>query len=271
MGGAYLADTNDLFSGGIPNNTKWTSNSLLLLDLSIDTEKFVGWKGGLFGVEFLQFNGQDTNAQAGSIQGYNSLPGPLPLNRSELYELWYRQELLNKKLVVRVGKTVPTFDFNNVSKPVSLTAQQLFIPTVSGLIYTPLFVNPSLLGVMPGYYNSAYGITLNFAPVKRWYASVGAYDGNGAQGVQTGLTGPSFNGSYFYIGETGLTWLQGKNQLPGNIGVGVWHQTGLLKGTPELSQQGATGVYLFGTQRVWYRHPGEDISGISMFYQYQTT
>lgn len=268
IGGAYLADTNNLFSGGISEAERWTSNSLFLLSLSIDTAKFTGWEGGLFDVEFLNFNGQDTNAQAGSIQGYNSLPGPPPLNRAELYQLWFRQELLAGKLLVRVGKSVPTFDFNNVAKPVALSDTRLFIPAVTGLIYTPIFVNTTLLGVMPGYYNSAYGLTVNIAPIKTWYLSLGAYDGNLARGVQTGLTGPSFNGSYFYIGETGLTWLSGYDKRPGNIGIGIWRQTGPMKSPANLFQQGASGIYLFGTQRLWFRNPGQDISGISAFYQY---
>ncbi len=267
FGGLLIGDTNELLSGGIPDAMRLTSNGLLLLSGSLDTNKLNGWKGGLFDVEFLQFNGQSTNRQAGTVQGYNSLPGDPPLNRSELYQLWYRQQLLNDKVFIRIGKSVPTFDFNNVIKPVSLNKGKLVIPAVSGLIYTPLFVNPSLLGVMPGYYNSAYGLTLNFAPIKQWYASYGQYDGNQAQGVQTGLTGPTFNGSYFYIGETGAAWLLGKNKKPGNVAVGVWHQTGPVVSATR-TQQGASGYYLFGSQRLWYRHPFDDVSGLSFFYQY---
>lgn len=268
VGGMLVGDVNDLFSGGIQNADKVTSNGLFLLGISIDTNKFVGWKGGLFDVEFLQFNGQKTNEQAGTVQGYNSLPGPPPLQRFEIYKLWYRQELFNKTLYVRVGKSVPSLNFNNVIKPVPLEEEQLFIPAVSGLIYTPLFVNTSMLGVLPGYYNSAYGITINFVPIHKWYFSYGVYDGNLAQGKQTGLSGPILNGSYFQIGETGCNWLLGKNNLPGDIAVGAWHQTGLVQSTPTLSENGTSGYYLFGTQRLWYKNPSINNSGISSFYQY---
>lgn len=264
--GAWLGDVNDLFAGGIHNPERVTTNSLLLLDMNIDTEKLLKWKGGLFDVQFLQFNGENTNKQAGSVQGYNSLPGQPPLNRSELYQLWFRQELFDKKLIIRLGKVVPTFDFNNVTKPVPLQGSD--IPAVTGLIYTPIFVNPSLLGVLPGYYNSAYGITVNIVPIKQWYLSLGSYDGNLARGKQTGLTGPDFNGAYFHIAETGLTWLLGKNNLPGTIGLGVWHQTGLIQNSPTLFEHGASGYYLFGSQRLWYKNPGVNYSGISGFYQW---
>ena len=252
IGGFLSGDANELFSGGIPNADKLTFNGLFLLGMSVETEKFIGWKGGLFDVEFLQFNGQSTNAQAGTVQGYNSLPGAPPLNRFEVYKLLYRQEFFDKKLYVRVGKTVPSMDFDNVSKPILLTEEQLFIPAVSGLIYTPLFVNASMLGVMPGYYNSAYGITVNFVPTRKWYLSYGMYDGNMAQGKQTGLTGPHFNGAYFYITETGFNWLLGKNKLPGDIGVGLWRQTGLIQTSPFLTEHDASGYYIILTQHFWY-------------------
>lgn len=266
--GAWIGDVNNLFSGGIHDPDRWTSNSLFLLNMTLDTKKFGAWDGGLFGVQFLQFNGQATNAQAGTVQGYNSLPGAPPLNRSELYQLWYRQELFNKKLMVRIGKVAPTFHFNNVINPVPMHNEKIEIPAVTSLIYTPVFVNPSVLGLLPGYYNSAYGITISFIPVKNWYLSLGGYDGNLANGTQTGLTGPHFNGSYFNIAETGFSWFLGKNNLPGTIGLGAWHQTGLIKESPTLFEYGAAGYYLFGSQRLWYKNPGINNAGISGFYQY---
>lgn len=264
--GAWVGDVNDLFSGGIPKADRWTTNSSFLFDLSVDTNKLLSWKGGLFDAQFLQFNGQPTNEQAGTVQGYNSLPGPPPLNRSELYQLWFRQELFEKKLIVRIGKVAPTFTFNNVTKPVPLESDN--IPAVTSLIYTPIFVNATMLGVLPGYYNTAYGITIDFVPNKMWYISLGTYDGNLAQGKQTGLTGPTFNGSYFHIGESGIVWEIGRNHLPGRIGFGTWHQTGLIKSEANFFEHGASGYYIFGSQRLWYKHPGIDDSGISGFFQF---
>ena len=92
LGGLWLADGNGLLSGGREPG-RWSWNSALIIGANIDAERLLSWKGASFGVQFLQFNGQDTNGQAGSVQGYNSLPGPKPLDRSELYQLWYRQSL----------------------------------------------------------------------------------------------------------------------------------------------------------------------------------
>ncbi len=270
FGGAWTGDANQLFSGGLPNPERTTLNSLLQLDLTVDTEKLTHkWKGGLFGAEFLQINLQNTNFQAGTVQGYNSLLGPPPLNRSELYQLWYRQTLFNDKFIIRIGKTVPTYDFGNVVKPVALSRGSPTIPAVSGLIFTPLYISPSVLGVMPGYYNSAYGITMSFAPVKEWYLSYGIYDGNLASGEQTGLHDlPTFNGANFQIAETGVTWLLGEAQKPGTFGIGAWHQHGEIKAPPGISENNTSGYYFFGSQRLWYKNPGADNSGVSGYYTF---
>ncbi len=115
----------------------------------------------------------------------------------------------------------PTADFNNVLRPVPTQDRSLFIPSVSGLLFTPVFKNPTLFGVMPGYYNSAYGVTTTFAPTNNFYFSYGIYDGNLANGTQTGTRGPQFNGYYFNIGEAGAAWEIGSNNLPGSFGVGL--------------------------------------------------
>jgi carbohydrate-selective porin OprB len=159
LGGLWLADTNGLLSGGAQPG-KWSWNSALIIGANLDAEKLLNWKGASFGVQFLQFNGQNTNGQAGSVQGYNSLPGAKPLNRSELYQLWYRQTLFDDKIIFRIGKMLPTYDFNNVARPVPTQDQTLEIPAVTGLLYTPVFVNPTLLGAIGGYYNSVSGLTV---------------------------------------------------------------------------------------------------------------
>jgi porin len=254
LGGLWLADTNGLLSGGAQPG-KWSWNSALIIGANLDAEKLLNWKGASFGVQFLQFNGQNTNGQAGSVQGYNSLPGAPPLNRSELYQLWYRQTLFDDKIVFRIGKMVPTYDFNNVARPVPTQDETLEIPAVTGLLYTPVFVNPTLLGVIGGYYNSVYGLTLTVAPTRNSYLNYGFYDGNVAPGVQTGLTGPHFNGYYFNILEAGVDWVAA-GRYPGQLGAGLWYQTGVLQGPPGVSENGTGGFYLFGSQRIWGRSTG---------------
>jgi porin len=267
LGGLWMGDYNALVSGlnGSHNDRIWTGNSLLILDLSIDLQKAVHWKNGFFGVEFLQFNGQPTNLDAGVVQGYNSLPGAPPLNRSELYQLWIRQEFLDNKLSIRLGKTVPTYHFNNVSKPVPTSNPAVSIPSVSGVIYTPIFVNTTLLGAIGGYYNSVYGAVATISPTKELYMNAAVYDGNVARGVQTGLTGPHFNGYYFSIAETGYGWAGSR---PGVAAIGGWYQSGLLKQGSQ-KEQGTGGFYSFASRALWIKESNTVSKGnLSGFLQF---
>jgi porin len=267
LGGAWVGDAGYLLSGGVEPRT-WSFNSLLLVDLSLDLEKILKIPGAQFGIEFSQFNGQPTNDQAGVVAGYNGLPGPPPLNRSQLNQLWWRQRLFDDKLIVRIGKTVPTYDFNNVLRPLPLQDESLFVPSLSALMYTPVFKNPTLIGAMPGSYNPAYGITLTFAPTNNVYASYGIYDGNQARGDQTGLNvTPEFNGYYFMVGEAGYAWRLGSQGMPGTVAVGAWRQAGELT-AGGVREDGAKGIYAFANQRLWLRHPGVDNSGVSGFFQF---
>lgn len=267
LGGAWVGDAGYLLSGGVEPRT-WSFNSLLLVDLSLDLEKILKIPGAQFGIEFSQFNGQPTNDQAGVVAGYNGLPGPPPLNRSQLNQLWWRQRLFDDKLIVRIGKTVPTYDFNNVLRPLPLQDESLFVPSLSALMYTPVFKNPTLIGAMPGSYNPAHGITLTFAPTNNVYASYGIYDGNQARGEQTGLNvTPEFNGHYFMVGEAGYAWRLGSQGMPGTVAVGAWRQAGELA-AGGVREDGAKGIYAFANQRLWLRHPGVDNSGVSGFFQF---
>lgn len=251
FGGVWLADYNYLIAGGAqPGTSSW--NSLLIASVQFDASKLFHWQGADFGVQFLQFNGENTNGEAGAFPGYNSLPGPPPLNRTEFYQAWYRQKLFDNHLIIRIGKTVPTYDFNNVTRPVTTDLENLEIPAVSGLIYTPIFVNPTMLGALPGYYNSAYGVTVTVAPVKHFYFNYGIYDGALAKGVQTGLVGPQFNTYYFTIAEVGADWVLA-DKYPGQFGAGGWYQSGTLTAPNGVTQDGTGGFYLFGGQRLWGR------------------
>jgi porin len=120
------------------------------------------------------------------------------------------------------------------------------IPAVSGLIWSPIFVNASMIGAMMGFYNPGNGVTINFTPSKSFYVNLGVYDGNRARGIQTGVNPPLFNGYYFNIAEVGIDWLLGEGGHPGQFGIGLWRQTGLLS-VQGITEDGTGGFYLFGS------------------------
>jgi porin len=284
FGGLNITDANGNLAGGLGPG-KWTGDTLTIADLSIDLEKFAGWKGSLFGTQFLYYNGfgpgysingrvqgkNDPNALAGTVMGYNSLSAAPPFSRAELYELWVRQEFFDKKLIVRIGKSVPTYDFNNVVQAVPARDQQSAIPAISSALFTPLYVNPTILGVIPGYYNSATGIVASLIPTNNFHLNYGFFDGNLARGEQTGFGGPRFNGYYLHLIEGGANWQIGEEKKPGKFGVGAWFQTGKLKGFDNQRLEGANGIYLFGSQRLYYAYPGVNNHGLITWAQFGAT
>lgn len=266
LGGLWIGDANAVPIGGIEPG-QWGLNSATLVELNLDSDKLVGLKGGLFGAAFVQFAGQRTNELAGTALGYDSLPGSPPLVRQELYELWWRQALFEDRLTIRVGKQVPTFDFNNVSRPILGAGDVAAIPSVTGLNYSPIFVNPTIQGFLPTFYNSVTGVATTVTPNRHTYISYGFYDGNLATGSQTGLKGPEFNGYYFHIGEVGYSYALGPQEKRGRVAIGFWGQTGKLTAANLAQVNGAQGVYAFSTQRLWLRNPGVDNSGVVGFVQ----
>jgi len=271
LGGILAAGGNWLATGGVePGSTSGTA--ALGLSAKVDTNKAFGLPGGEFTIELGFWTGHNVNGDAGSVQLYNSLATGAPFDRAELLQLWYRQRLLDDKLILKIGKINAAGDFGGVLTPVPVSQPQLRDWTISGLLFVPPAVNPTTFGRLPGYPNTAWGAEAHVLPTKQLYVSFGLFDGNNATGFQTGLyAGPHVNTYKFYIGEVGYDWRLGAEGKPGLIGAGVWGQTGQLF-TPYLTtENGATGFYAFANQRLWYRHPGKDTSGLIAFAQYGYT
>jgi porin len=66
----------------------------------------------------------------------------------------------------------------------------------------------------------------------------------------------------------GYAYRLGDQNKPGSFGIGGWGQTGKLQTPDKALVSGVGGVYLFGAQRLWFRNPGVDNSGVSGFYQF---
>jgi porin len=246
LGGLWIGNTDFLLSGGAKPRTS-SFNSLGIIDLQLNLDRLWNIPGATFGTSFLQFNGQDSNGRASVLSGYNGLVAAPPFDRTQLYQLWWRQVLFDDHLILRIGKSIPTYSFNNLVSALPIRNLEPFIPAISGLLYTPLFINPSLLGVLPGYYDSAWGLTATLVPNNSIYLSYGLYDGSLASGRRTGLEAwPSFNGDYLNIGEIGFAWA---GQRPGRLALGAWHQSGLIQGFGN-QENGIDGFYTFATNRL---------------------
>ncbi len=265
--GLWILDGNQLISGGIPNTSKGTVNNLFQLELLFDPGKISHWKNALFSVEYLQLDGAQTNGNAGLVQGFEGLIQTPPLRRRCLCAWWYRQEWLNGQLITRIGKSTPNCDFNAVNRLFPMNDKRTS-PAASSVIYGTIFNQAAMANFLPSYYNSAFGVSAFYFPVKDFYVAVGGYDGNKARGEQTGLESPRFNGYYFLISESGYSWANAT--FPGRIAVGAWKQTGKFtfeSGDNVISQNGVYGLYLYGSQRLLWKNRKCMNSGIVTYWQ----
>ena len=221
------------------------------------------------------YQGTDNNGRVGSVQVYDNLSPPKDFSRLELYELWWRQRLFEDKLIIKIGKINAGGEFGQVLIPVPIPEAKIRDWTISDLLYTPSGLITTNFK-LPIYPNPAWGVTIHSCRRKKFYVSYGVFDGNGARGVQTGEeVGPEFNSYKFHIGEVGYAWRLADQGKPGRFAAGIWGQTGTLatgKLTPEgnaaVTTEGAMGYYAFAYQRLWYRHPGTDPSGLIGFAQF---
>jgi len=281
LGGALVGEANTFLSGSFaPQNT--FGNGLQQLQLEANLETLLGWKDTKVSVSGLNPNGSPVNLYAGSIQGFTDLPGTPPFDRTELYTYWIAKGLFDRRLFLRFGKQTANVLFNNVVLGNQDLPSRTELAT-SGLIVPSLYNNPTLIGRMPVGYNAALGLTVQWFPkgTGNTYLNYGIFDGNGAKwGYQTGLQAPWINNYLFQIAEFGVRWNIGNGKLPAKFAIGAWYQSGLLD-TPQsvlntvttgsdlgAKANGAMGMYLYGTHRLWYRKPWVNPSGIGAFYQF---
>lgn len=274
FGGVVTIGGNWLASGGLrPYST--TGDFVLGLGADIDAQRLLNIPGGEFYASAIVYQGENSNGRAGSVQVYDNLCPPNDFSRIELYELWWRQRLFQDKLIVKIGKINAGGEFGQVLTPAPVPEANMRDWTISDLLYTPSGLIPTNF-FLPIYPNTAWGMAVSFLPTKNFYVSYGVFDGNGARGVQTGEeVGPEFNSYLFHIGEVGYAWRLGDQGKPGRFGAGIWGQTGALatgnstaNKTAAITTNGATGYYAFANQRLWYRHPGIDPSGLIGFVQF---
>lgn len=283
LGGSVVGEASNFLQGSFAPGSTF-GNGLFVLQLEADLEKLAGIKDSKISVTGLQFNGSPVNFYSGAIQGFTDLPSTPPFNRTELYSYWISKGFPSNHLHVRFGKQVANTLFNNVVLG-NLDLPSRAESAVSGLIYSPLYENPTLLGRVPSSYNAALGMTAQWFPGGNGntYINYGIFDGNGAKpGYQTGLVAPWINNDLFQIAEFGVRWNVGRSRLPAKFAIGGWYQSGELQtpestfnrivhGTNAGTVNGALGMYLYGTHRLWYQRPWKDPSGVSIFYQFGYT
>jgi porin len=225
---------------------------LLGLDLLLDTEKLLGWPGGVFHIGFANNSGTSLSQKFVGNNFPIQLANVADANPRLTY-LSYTQSLFDDKLSVRFGRLT----INSVYGEEFAGSQYFKAFTSVAFDLVPLGIFLNAPGAF-GYPLATWGARLKFEPVESFYAMVGCYNGDPGvkegdrHGVDFSLRGPPF-----VIGEIGYRRNYGKDasSLPGNVKLGAYFNGGSaavfdsgLAGRPNETVQARYGFYAVGDQ-----------------------
>jgi porin len=273
----YIGDVLGNPVGGIEQGTRYIGR--LDLELTVDMEKAIGWKGLTFFTNGYQIHGQSLSAlNLGALMPASFIEA-VPSTR--LFEIYLEQKLLDDHLSFRFGQ---------------LSADSEFVISESGGAFlNASFGWPSLMGINlpdggPSYPMAAPGARLAFNPNDTLSFLIGVFSGDPAgdcpddelpqecnpNGVLFPFTSP------LLIYEAGIKYNQEDGELAGHLKLGAWRFFGTFvpqaignNGLPIglVTAPGTASVQDYGfyalLDQMIYRLPGGgDPKGITLFGSY---
>jgi porin len=237
-------------SGGLRRG--FSEYDLLALDLILETDKLLDWRGGELHIGFANNSGTSLS------QKYVGNNFPIQLANvadpnPRLTYLSYTQSLFDDQLSIRFGR---------------LTINSVYGEEFAGSPYFKAFTSVAFdlvpLGIFLnapgafGYPLTTWGARVKFEPAESCYAMVGCYNGDPAlkEGDRHGVDFSS-SGPPFVIGEVGFRRNYSKDTtgLPGNVKLGAYFNAGSaevfdsgLAGRPGETVRARYGFYLLGDQ-----------------------
>jgi carbohydrate-selective porin OprB len=261
----WLDDRGVTFQASLTADTSWVASGgadvgdtafrhLLSVNLTLNTERLIGWKGGTVFFSCQTQSGANGSASVGSVQGISNIDAE---GLTQISELWYEQSLWDGMVRIKAGKVDAGAEFARVENGAEFINSSMgFSPTIVGFSSYP---------------DPATSVNVFVNPMPWLYGGFGVYDGATAVGIPTGPRGPSTffgpPGAAFLIGETGVKW---GSELRGRLGLGVWRHTSDFDRFDGGTKSGTTGFYLVLDQTIWRRNPkdADDAQGIALFAQY---
>jgi len=220
-----LTESTDVFgnpTGGVRQGVIY--EGLTQFGIGLDTEKLFGLKGGTFNATGYQIHGRGLSANnlGNNLHTVSSLEAP---RGTLLFELWYEQVLLDKKLAVRVGQ---------------LAADQEFMISQYGGLFTnhtfgwSTFPSTDLPSGGPAYPLATPGVRVKWVPRDDLSLLLGVFNGDPA-GPGRGLpqernpSGTAFRlrDGVFLIAEAqyGINQGEGAGGLPGTYKLGAYYDS----------------------------------------------
>jgi porin len=244
VSGSYTFDWSAPLSGGLSRHG--AGRGLLDLGVAIDMDKLAGLPGGQFFAEFQDFHGRNGSTDVGDLQGFSNIDAD-PFGKA--YELWYQQEVLDGKLRVKIGQVDANSEFA--------------IPEAAGALLNSSSAgfSPTILG-FPTYPDPRLSVNVFVRPLKSFYFAAGAYGSTIREAFDFGHP--------FWIGEAGFKWEHAGSLGAGRIAGGYWHDSATIDRFDGSTQDGTSGFYFVGEQRLWRPESTEenDPRGVAAYLQY---
>jgi len=220
-----LTETSEVFgnvSGGVRRGIIY--EGLTQFGVGLDTEKAFGLVGGTFNATGYQIHGRglSINALGNNLNTVSSLEAP---RGTLLFELWYEQVLLDKKLAVRAGQLAADQEFM-ISQYAGLFLNHTFGETT--------FTGADLPSGGPAYPLATPGVRVKYIPTNSLSLLAAVFNGDPA-GPGAGVpqdrdpSGTAFRlrDGVFAILEAqyGINGEGGATGLPGTYKAGVWYDS----------------------------------------------
>ncbi len=252
---SVTADWSSNLRGGI--NTEGSSfRHLFNANLTLDTQRLLGWQGGTVFINFQNHNGPDATADdVGDAQAFSNIDAD---GRTEVAELWFEQLFADGMVRVKLGK-------------VEANAEFAYADHAGEFINSSMGFSPTIF-VLPTYPDPAMSVNVFVYPNDSFYVGAGLYDGSANEGVPTGSRGPKtfFNdpADLFVIAEAGVLWE--RHGKPGRLAAGGWWHTGTFTRFDGTTDEETAGFYLVLDQTLWRENPDgpDDEQGVGLFLQY---
>lgn len=203
-----------------------TYDGLTTATLSVDTQKAIGLPGGTFNASALQIHGR--NLSQYNLGTLNTASGIEAQDTTRLWELWYQQSFLDKRVDVKIGQQSLDQEF------IVSTYANTFLNTMFGW---PALPSVDLPNGGPAYPLASLGVRVRGQITPKLTALAGVFDGDPLGNNPNNLSGTNFNlhNGALYIGELQYALNQPSdgemdtghsNGLPGTYKIGVWYHNG---------------------------------------------
>ncbi|MFM0737664.1 carbohydrate porin [Paraburkholderia xenovorans] len=270
-----LTETSEVLAnlrGGLARGADY--DGLTTATVQLDTQKAFGLPGGLFNASALQIHG--ANLSANKLGTLNTASGIEADDTTRLWELWYQQSFLNKRVDVKIGQQSIDQEF------ITSSYSALFVNTMFGWPALPSYDMPS---GGPAYPLADLGVRVRGQITPSLTALAGVFDGDPLGNNPDNKSGTNFNlhNGTLFIGELQYAINQpadgemvgmGGGGLPGTYKLGLWYNNGSFadqrydtngvslanlaatNGTAQ-NHHGDYSIYAVADQMIWRPDPDE--------------